>query len=139
MNKIEIMKELIERYQQLEYAGPNKYIVEERIKKLENKLSEVMVYSIGNVCFTEYKEQLGNLLDIHGVSEGDEVEVNTVSYSETLEGVQSVYINGKYGFSISVIASEIWDILKKEDPERTCCVDLLMCSDNSVEGCEFNG
>lgn len=43
MEKATIMKELIERYQQLNFIdGNNRYILEERIKKLEKELKKML-------------------------------------------------------------------------------------------------
>lgn len=43
MNKEQIMKELLERYVQIEFVDKNnKYIIEERISKLEKMLKEML-------------------------------------------------------------------------------------------------
>lgn len=43
MEKVTIMKELIERYQQLNFIDENnRYILEERIKKLEKELKKML-------------------------------------------------------------------------------------------------
>lgn len=43
MNKKQIMKELLERYVQIEFVDKNnKYIIEERISKLEKMLKEML-------------------------------------------------------------------------------------------------
>ena len=43
MNKEQIMKELLERYVQFRFVNErNKYIIKERINKLENMLKEML-------------------------------------------------------------------------------------------------
>lgn len=43
MNKEQIMKELLERYVQIEFVDKNnKYIIKERISKLEKMLKEML-------------------------------------------------------------------------------------------------
>lgn len=43
MNKEQIMEELLERYVQIEFVDKNnKYIIEERISKLEKMLKEML-------------------------------------------------------------------------------------------------